>query len=530
MLKRVDQAVNSFVGTKDYEKVLNKWFGEPPPFWSTTRVVSVAAGFGLLLFFLMAGWRYYSLIQLNRRLSTSITERKQAEELLRRFQLLVAHSRDIILFLRRDDGRILEANDAATKAYGYNHEQLLAMTIQQLRAPATLGQLADHMAEADTHGILLETFHLRSDGSTFPVEVSSRGETIGGTRALISVIRDITERKRAEEELRESEERHRTILHTAMDGFWMVDMQGRLIQVNEAYSKMSGHSEQELRTMTISDLEVLGTADDAAAHFQEPSAQGADRFETRHRRKDGSIFDVEISVQYRPWEGGQCVAFLRDITERKRAEEVLHATNEQLRALIQSSPEAIIVLDPDGNVKLWNPAAERVFGWREAEVLGKFLPYVPEDKIEEHNALRRRVLKGELTGLEVRRRRKDGSQVDLSISTATLRNAQGQVTGIMSVNIDVTERKLAEEVRRNLEERLQRAEKMEALGTLAGGVAHDLNNVLGVVVGYSELLLREVEDNSGSVNSYAKGILQGGERAAAIVQDLLTLARRGVPS
>ena len=97
------------------------------------------------------------------------------------------------------------------------------------------------------------------------------------------------ERKQAAEALRESEERHRTILQTAMDGFWLVDTQGRLLEVNEAYCRMSGYSEQELLAMRIPDLEAIETAEDTAAHIQKIMAQGEDRFESRHRRKDGSI-------------------------------------------------------------------------------------------------------------------------------------------------------------------------------------------------------------------------------------------------
>ena len=104
-----------------------------------------------------------------------ITERKQAQEVLRRYELLSGHSRDIILFMRRDDGRILEANAAATNAYGYSRDELLTLKIQDLRAPDTHGLTADQMAEANARGILFETVHRRKDGSTFPVEVSSRG-------------------------------------------------------------------------------------------------------------------------------------------------------------------------------------------------------------------------------------------------------------------------------------------------------------------------------------------------------------------
>jgi PAS domain S-box-containing protein len=129
-----------------------------------------------------------------------ITERRQAEQALRRFELLSENSRDIILFMSRADGRILEANAAAVQAYGYSREELLALTIRDLRARDTQNLTPDQMAQADAGGILFETVHLRKGGGTFPVEVSSQGATIGSVRTLVSIIRDITERKMAEEE------------------------------------------------------------------------------------------------------------------------------------------------------------------------------------------------------------------------------------------------------------------------------------------------------------------------------------------
>jgi PAS domain S-box-containing protein len=138
------------------------------------------------------------------------------------------------------------------------------------------------------------------------------------------------ERYQAAEVLAESEERHQTILQTAIDGFWLVDSLGSLLEVNAAYCRMSGYSAEELLTMRIPDLQAAETGTDIAAHIQKIMTQGEDRFESRHRRKDGSVFDVEVNILYRPFAGGQFVAFLRDITERKRAEEV---ANRYLSAL-----------------------------------------------------------------------------------------------------------------------------------------------------------------------------------------------------
>src|SRR3954469_8747864 len=126
--------------------------------------------------------------------------------------------------------------------------------------------------------------------------------------------------------------------------------------------------------------------------------------------------------------------------------DALRDTNQLLNTIILNSPLPIVALTAEGNITVWNPAAERLFGWTEAEVLGRPLPFIPESKIDEHRAMRQRDLAGEgFTGLEVRRRRKDGTPVDLSVSTAPLRGPDGRVTGIMSLYVDLPEQKRVRE-------------------------------------------------------------------------------------
>ena len=127
----------------------------------------------------------------------------------------------------------------------------------------------------------------------------------------------------AHRDLHESEERNRVTLQTAMDGFFRTDMQGRILQVNETYCRMSGYSEQELLTMNTGDISAVRTAEMVAAAIRRAAEEGPQRFESVHRRKDGSLLDVEISAQYQPVAGGQAVVFVRDITERKQAQEAL---------------------------------------------------------------------------------------------------------------------------------------------------------------------------------------------------------------
>ena len=137
--------------------------------------------------------------------------------------------------------------------------------------------------------------------------------------------------------IRSSEERQRMILETAIDGFWLVDMQGKLMEVNDAYCRLSGYTKQELLNMNIFELETIETNAETIAHLQKLKELREDRFESKHRRKDGTVFDLEISVQYREDEGGQMVVFLRDITEQKRSEENILTSQAKLSEALEVS-------------------------------------------------------------------------------------------------------------------------------------------------------------------------------------------------
>jgi diguanylate cyclase (GGDEF)-like protein/PAS domain S-box-containing protein len=196
----------------------------------------------------------------------------------------------------------------AERAHGENCQPIL----DRIR---TLHSAKRHKAEGEYE------IHCK-DGSTRIWDFSSvsLGSLPDGRRMAISMASDVTDRKAAEEKLSASEKRHRSILETAMDGFWLLSREGRILEANEAYCQMSGYSQQELLGMRVADLEAMETPEQAAIHGEKIKKQGKDRFESVHRRKDGTLVQVDVSVMTLPLGGGHSAVFLHDITERKRAE------------------------------------------------------------------------------------------------------------------------------------------------------------------------------------------------------------------
>jgi PAS domain S-box-containing protein len=203
-----------------------------------------------------------------------------------------------------------------------------------------------------------------------------------------------------------------------------------------------------------------------------------------------------------------------------RDEEKLRRTTQLLHTLIDAAPLAILAVDPKGCVRSWNRAAEQMFGWSEAEVTGETVPFVPPEALEAFRGYLHRVLDGEaLTGLQVRRNRRDGITLDLRICAAPTRAPDGSIDGVIVIAEDVTER-------RSLGEQLKQAQKMEAIGQLTGGIAHDFNNILTIVITNAALLADQIAvdqtDMRGEVSELQRAALRGAE----LVRKLMTFSRR----
>ena len=239
------------------------------------------------------------------------------------------------VFVKSEDRRFVLVNDALCSMVGVSREILLGLEDCDELFPEDQRDVfrlvdADVFATGEQN-LNEESLTNVSSGDVRTIVTSkTRYVDPDGKRHVVGSIRDVTERRLAESALQRSEDLHRTILQTAMHGFWVADAQGRLIEVNDAYCAMSGFGREELLARTIPDLEVFESRDEVLARMRDIRTLGPTRFESSHRRKDGTVYDVEVSVRYRPGEGGRYVAFLQDITQRKTYDEVIRRKSSEV--------------------------------------------------------------------------------------------------------------------------------------------------------------------------------------------------------
>jgi PAS domain S-box-containing protein len=460
----------------------------------------------------------------SRDVPSDITDRTRAEEALRLFRDLVQHSSDAI-GMSTAEGVHYYQNQAFDRLFGEvgstPPETLYVDPALGRHVFGTIMSGGRWQGEAVMYGRdrTVLTIFLRAYAIKAPA-----GRVLG----LVGLHTDITERKQMEHALRESEERYRTILQTAMDGFWLVDARGRLLAVNQAYCRMSGYSESELLAMCIPNLGVVESAGATAARMRKITAQGQDRFESRHHRKDGTLFDVEVSVQYQSIAGGQFVVFLRDITERKQAEEALRQSELKYRRLHETMTDAFVLVDMTGHILECNQSYRDMLGRTDAELRQLTYPDITPERWHAFEAriAQEQILPHGFSGVyEKEYRRKDGVVFPVELRTSLIRDAAGQPAGMWAIIRDITERKQAEEALRESEKHLRQSEKMEAIGQLAGGVAHDFNNQLGGIMNCADLLLARTQDEES--RSYIEGIVRLCGRSADLTSKLLAFSRQG---
>lgn len=335
---------------------------------------------------------------------------------------------------------------------------------------------------------------------------------------------DVTDRKRMEMALCAARDYATSLIETANAIFLRLDKEGKVLVINRAAEDITGYAKGELIGQSWFDRVV-------------PRARFPHVWEAFQKLESGALpkkFENPILTKrgeerYIVWQNEEVreegrlvgsVSFGIDITEHKRTEETLRVANETLSALIQASPMAITMLDRQGHVRVWNPAAERLFGWTAGEVIGRPLPTVPPDGLEGHRATVQAVFSGDtLANRELLRRRKDGGLVTISLFAAPLRNADNQITGVVGIMHDVTERKL-------MERHAARIERMAALGQLLSGIAHELKNPLFVLSGRLQLIREKLAaGQKEDLPQDLEKVEEAAKRMTHVTERFLTMAK-----
>jgi two-component system, cell cycle sensor histidine kinase and response regulator CckA len=439
------------------------------------------------------------------------------------YRALLQGAPDAIVVVNQS-GVIVLVNAQAEQLFGYDRSELIGQPANILIAEHCRDLHRDQYsrflsAVADRPVVAgVELFGIRKDATEFPAEIRlSPIDTKHGV-LVASAIRDISERRRTEEDLR----RLAAIVGCSDDAIIGKTLEGIITSWNYGAERMYGYSAKEAVGRSVSMLVPRDRPGEIAAVLDRlKRGEMVDHFETVRVKKDGREFHVEITVSPIRDAAERVVgasSIGRDISERKRREEDM----SRLAAVVESSHDAIIGRTLDGIITHWNPAAQRIYGYSAAEMIGKpsQILFVPGHDAEIMETIGKIKLGQRVQESDAIRVRRDGEKVHFALTHAPIRDAKGQVLGVSTVARDVTESN-------QMEQMLRHAQKMEAVGRLAGGVAHDFNNLLGVIIGYAELAL----DSLGSDDPQRKNIEEiqkASDRAALLTRQLLAFSRKQV--
>ena len=235
---------------------------------------------------------------------------------------------------------------------------------------------------------------------------------------------------------------------TTVDGFWITDTTGNFLDVNDVYCEMSGYSREELMSMNVSDVETIENSRELSKHLHMGIEEGFGRFETVHRRKDNSTFDVEVSFRYLPLDGGSFVVFLRDITDRKQAESKLRESEALFRIIYERITVGVVRVSLDFHIEAANDAFCKMLGYREDELVGKSVAEVtlPED-VEENRSLHLKMASGEIEHFRLEKTyiHKDGRLIHCLIDPCLVRDDEGKPKYALGSVLDICDRKTGRE-------------------------------------------------------------------------------------
>ena len=438
-------------------------------------------------------------------------------------------------------GNLTFFNDALCRQLGYSRKELVGMNYRVITTPDDVENIYKNFNQLYLTGQPVRAFTakiVRKDGETGLGEISvlplrnDKGEIIG----FRGIAHDVTERKQMEEALRKSEERYRTVLEQMEESYYEVDIAGNFTFFNDAVCRQLGYSRQELMGMNYRVITPPEHVKKVFSIYNQVYRKGEPfKLVPMERiRKDGKQISVESSVFPLRNESGEIIGFrgvARDVTERVQMVEAIRQSEERYRTVLEQMEEAYYELDLAGNFTFFNDAMCRQLGYPREELTGmNYRAITPPENIKKAFIRYNKIYsKGKsFKSIPMERIRKDGTRLYVESSIFPLRNEMGEIIGCRGISRDITGLKHAEEEKRQMEQKAQLASRLACVGELASGIAHQINNPLTGVVGYTHLLLAR-KGIPKDVRHDLETIYEGAQRVGDIVKKLLAFAGQHKP-
>jgi PAS domain S-box-containing protein len=476
-------------------------------------------------------------------LARDITERKKADEALReseeKYKTLVEDV-PIGIYFNDFGGTFLYGNKKAEEITGYKREELLGKSFLKLKLldPQELVKAIKLLAlnrlgkSTGPDRFVLN----RKDGTKGIVEIHTRITTVGGKKVVLGMVEDITERKKQEQALANEVTRRRILVDQSLDGIVVLDVEARVVEANQRFAEMLGYSPEEVRKLHTWDWDKNFPPEKLLEMGRAVDEQGL-HLETQHHRKDGSVIDVDISINGTVIAGQKLIfCVCRDITERRQAGEALRKSEEKFSKAFRASPSTVTITTlKDGKFLELNDTFTRLTGYSREELIGRNSTDInfwvdPEDRNRILQIIKEQ---GRVNNVEANIRRKSGEIRTWLFSMEPI-DIGGELC-LLSATTDITERKRAEEALKAAQERLVRSEKLAAIGQLAGGVGHELRNPLSAIktaaqYARKKLAASELSASEPKVLEFLGLIDEEVDRANKVITDLLSFSRVAKPT
>jgi PAS domain S-box-containing protein len=455
-----------------------------------------------------------------------VTERRKMEREVTMLAHAVRSIRDTISITDTNDD-IIFVNEAFVQTYGYEREELIGRNIRQIARPPNVAANSAmpsplHISVNRWEG---ELINRRKDGTEFPVQLSASPilDEAGRTIALMGVAQDITERKRAEQAIRESEMRYKTLFNAASDSIMILDTRGdrlgQIVAANLAAAEITGYTVEELQKLNLSDLRTPLQAMSVRKDIGRVLNGEKVTLEITRCRKDGTTFPVEVNQSILALgEKRYVLDFARDVTQRKESEREV----AMLAQAIRSINEGVVVSDPDGNIIFVNAAVVDMLGYQSDELIGKNVTMFqsirkPSESVGDVvMSAKANLWEGELMG-----RRKDGTEFPIYLSAANITDENGQCTALIGVFQDITDRKHYIEELQNAKEAAEAASL--AKSEFLANMSHEIRTPMNGIVGMTELALDT--ELTSEQREYLKLVKLSSDSLLRVINDILDFSK-----